>query len=145
MKIKDIPDDIFLVSSASEGQVLCLCLGYCSPTMPKSAVLGPQLILGVREYYARLMIDFDAGPNLSSIAFQESVHVSTGNNPATHLETFSIKEVRAFHMFRNEATPDKLGRQQPSVVQHGTFTNLEALRDEVTLVNVIGRCCARDA
>ncbi|KAG1803886.1 uncharacterized protein HD556DRAFT_1484507 [Suillus plorans] len=81
--------------------VLCLCLGYCSPTMPKdpyspaimtyfgfleiftivqSAVLGPQLILGVREYYARLMIDFDAGPNLSSIAFQESVHVSTSNS-----------------------------------------------------------------
>ncbi|KAG2051507.1 hypothetical protein BDR06DRAFT_590894 [Suillus hirtellus] len=80
--------------------VLCFNLGYLSPTMPKdpyspailtyfgfleiftivqSAVLGPRLIIGVREYHAKLMFDPDAGPSLVSIAFQESVHVSTSN------------------------------------------------------------------
>ncbi|KAG2047642.1 hypothetical protein BDR06DRAFT_1013655 [Suillus hirtellus] len=76
----------------------CFSLGYFSPMMRKdpyspailthfgfleissivqSAVLGPRLILGVREYHAKLMIDSDAGPSLISIAFQECVHVST--------------------------------------------------------------------
>ncbi|KAG1796232.1 uncharacterized protein HD556DRAFT_1441534 [Suillus plorans] len=74
--------------------VLCLSIGYLSPTMGKdpyspiiliysgflemfiivqSAVLGSRLILGVREYHAKRMIDPDAGPSLISIAFQESL------------------------------------------------------------------------
>ncbi|KAG2133244.1 uncharacterized protein EDB93DRAFT_1107625 [Suillus bovinus] len=36
-----------------------------------STVLGPRLILGVREYHAQLMIDADAGPSMISIAFQD--------------------------------------------------------------------------
>ncbi|KAG2051485.1 hypothetical protein BDR06DRAFT_959032 [Suillus hirtellus] len=86
---------------ASFVAVFCFTLGYFSPTMgndpysPKiliyfgflevfvtvqSAVLGPRLILGVREYHAKSIIDIDAGPGLMSIAFQECVHVSTSNS-----------------------------------------------------------------
>ncbi|KAG1766835.1 hypothetical protein EV702DRAFT_784350 [Suillus placidus] len=81
--------------------VVCFLLGYLSPLMPKdpysaenlfyfgflqtflivqSAVLGPRLILGVREYHAKLVMDSDAGPGMASIAFQERVHVSTSNS-----------------------------------------------------------------
>jgi hypothetical protein len=43
-------------------------------------VLGPRLILGIREYYARLqVVNSDEGIDLaSSIVFQERVHISTG-------------------------------------------------------------------
>lgn len=45
----------------------------------QSALLGPRLILGVREHHAKLTIDSDAGSGTSmiSIAFQDRVHVST--------------------------------------------------------------------
>ncbi|KAG1865455.1 hypothetical protein DFJ58DRAFT_864495 [Suillus subalutaceus] len=42
-------------------------------------VLGPRLILGVREYHAKLVADSDAATGMTSIAFQERVHISTGN------------------------------------------------------------------
>ncbi|KAG2355232.1 hypothetical protein BDR07DRAFT_1426848 [Suillus spraguei] len=42
-------------------------------------VLGPRLILGVREYHANLVTDSDAATGMTSIAFQERVHISTGN------------------------------------------------------------------
>ncbi|KAG2047088.1 hypothetical protein BDR06DRAFT_1014184 [Suillus hirtellus] len=42
-------------------------------------VLGPRLILGVREYHAKLVADSDAATGMISIAFQERVHISTGN------------------------------------------------------------------
>ncbi|KAG2347255.1 hypothetical protein BDR05DRAFT_997016 [Suillus weaverae] len=42
-------------------------------------VLGPRLILGVREYHAKLMADSDAATSMTSIAFQDRVHISTGN------------------------------------------------------------------
>ncbi|KAG1810139.1 uncharacterized protein HD556DRAFT_30025 [Suillus plorans] len=41
-------------------------------------VLGPRLILGVREYHAKLVADSERGPGMTSIAFEERVHVSTG-------------------------------------------------------------------
>jgi hypothetical protein len=41
-------------------------------------VLGPRLILGVREYHAKLMAKSDAEIDMRSIAFQERVHISTG-------------------------------------------------------------------
>jgi hypothetical protein len=41
-------------------------------------VLGPRLILGVREYHARLVAKSDEGIDLVSIAFQERVQISTG-------------------------------------------------------------------
>ncbi|KAG2046304.1 hypothetical protein BDR06DRAFT_965233 [Suillus hirtellus] len=42
-------------------------------------VLGPRLILGVREYYAKLVADCDAATGMTSIAFQERVEISTGS------------------------------------------------------------------
>ncbi|KAG1831463.1 hypothetical protein DFJ58DRAFT_823886 [Suillus subalutaceus] len=43
-------------------------------------VLGPRLILGVREYHAELVANSDTGTAMSSIAFQEHVHVSTSSS-----------------------------------------------------------------
>ncbi|KAG1832340.1 hypothetical protein DFJ58DRAFT_750373 [Suillus subalutaceus] len=43
-------------------------------------VLGPRLILSVREYHAKLVADSDAATGMTSIAFQERVHISTGNS-----------------------------------------------------------------
>jgi len=40
-------------------------------------VLGPRLILGVREYNAKLVADSDAATCVTSVAFQERVHIST--------------------------------------------------------------------
>ncbi|KAG2157249.1 hypothetical protein DEU56DRAFT_905912 [Suillus clintonianus] len=45
----------------------------------QSFVLGPRLILSVREYHARLVADSDAATGMISIAFQERVHISTGS------------------------------------------------------------------
>ncbi|KAG2155995.1 uncharacterized protein EDB93DRAFT_65903 [Suillus bovinus] len=46
----------------------------------QSFVLGPRLILGVREYHAKLVADSDAASGMTSIAFQERVHVSTSSS-----------------------------------------------------------------
>ncbi|KAG1798222.1 uncharacterized protein HD556DRAFT_228248 [Suillus plorans] len=43
----------------------------------QSAVLGPRLVLGVREYHAKLMIDSDTGSGMISIASQDRAHVLT--------------------------------------------------------------------
>ncbi|KAG2045645.1 hypothetical protein BDR06DRAFT_433440 [Suillus hirtellus] len=43
------------------------------------SVLGPRLILGVREYHANLMANSDAATGMTSFAFQEHVHISTGS------------------------------------------------------------------
>ncbi|KAG2148581.1 hypothetical protein BD769DRAFT_576363 [Suillus cothurnatus] len=43
-------------------------------------VLGPRLILGVREYHAELVINSDTATTVTSIAFQERVHVSTSSS-----------------------------------------------------------------
>jgi hypothetical protein len=40
-------------------------------------VLGPRLILSVREYHAKLVAGSDADIELNSIVFQEHVHIST--------------------------------------------------------------------
>ncbi|KIK41197.1 hypothetical protein CY34DRAFT_222296 [Suillus luteus UH-Slu-Lm8-n1] len=40
-------------------------------------VLGPRLILSVREYHAKLVAGSDADISLNSIVFQEHVHIST--------------------------------------------------------------------
>ncbi|KAG2051411.1 hypothetical protein BDR06DRAFT_587517 [Suillus hirtellus] len=42
-------------------------------------VLGPRLILGVREYHAKLVADSDAATGMTSIAFQERMEISTGS------------------------------------------------------------------
>jgi hypothetical protein len=43
-------------------------------------VLGPRLILGVREYHAKLVASSDTATNMTSIAFEERVHVSTSSS-----------------------------------------------------------------
>ncbi|KAG2139178.1 uncharacterized protein EDB93DRAFT_1330290 [Suillus bovinus] len=43
-------------------------------------VLGPRLILSIREYNARIVTDSDAATAMTSIAFQERVHISTGSS-----------------------------------------------------------------
>ncbi|KAG1798939.1 uncharacterized protein HD556DRAFT_1440002 [Suillus plorans] len=42
-------------------------------------VLGPRLILSVREYHAELVADSDTETSMNSIVFQEHVHVSTSS------------------------------------------------------------------
>ncbi|KAG1759339.1 hypothetical protein EDD22DRAFT_144870 [Suillus occidentalis] len=42
-------------------------------------VLGPRLILSVREFHAKLVADSDAETSMDSIVFQEHVHVSTSS------------------------------------------------------------------
>jgi hypothetical protein len=43
-------------------------------------VLGPRLILGIREYHAKLVADSDAATGVTSIAFRERVHISTSSS-----------------------------------------------------------------
>ncbi|KAG2051337.1 hypothetical protein BDR06DRAFT_1010501 [Suillus hirtellus] len=43
------------------------------------SVLGPRLILGIREYNAKLVADSDAATGMTSIAFQERLHMSTSS------------------------------------------------------------------
>ncbi|KAG1774452.1 hypothetical protein EV702DRAFT_524372 [Suillus placidus] len=79
--------------------VSCLQLGYLSPQLLNSNsmgtliligaleiflsvqmfVLGPRLILSVREYHAKLVAGSDAETSMTSIVFQERVHVPTGS------------------------------------------------------------------
>ena len=42
-------------------------------------VLGPRLILGVREHHANLITNADAGTEMNSIVFQEHVDISTSS------------------------------------------------------------------
>jgi hypothetical protein len=41
-------------------------------------VLGPRLILGVREYHAKLVAHSDDGTGMDSIVFQERIQITTG-------------------------------------------------------------------
>jgi hypothetical protein len=43
-------------------------------------VLEPRLILGVREFNAELMVVSDTATTMTSVAFQERVHVSTSSS-----------------------------------------------------------------
>ncbi|KAG1883265.1 hypothetical protein F4604DRAFT_1952795 [Suillus subluteus] len=81
--------------------ISCFQIGFFSPTLladPYSLVaqiyggftqifqfvelfvLGPRLILGVREYHAKLMANSDTATAMTSIAFHEHVHVSTSSS-----------------------------------------------------------------
>ncbi|KAG2048448.1 hypothetical protein BDR06DRAFT_777740 [Suillus hirtellus] len=44
------------------------------------SMLGPRLILGVREHNAKLVADSDAASRMAPIAFQERVHISTSSS-----------------------------------------------------------------
>jgi len=56
------------------------CVGILSiASTVQMAVLGPRLILGLREYHAKLVANSDEGTAMTSIAFQERVHITTGS------------------------------------------------------------------
>ncbi|KAG2369331.1 hypothetical protein BDR07DRAFT_1604639 [Suillus spraguei] len=79
--------------------VTCLHLVYLSPELANSNsvgevtlggalqismgvqmfVLGPRLILSIREYHTKLVANSDAETSMNSIVFQERVHVSTSS------------------------------------------------------------------
>jgi len=42
-------------------------------------VLGPRLILSVREYHAKLVAQSDADTSMDSIVFEERIHVPTSS------------------------------------------------------------------
>lgn len=42
-------------------------------------VLGPRLILDIREYHAKLVASSDEATGMSTIAFQERGQISTGD------------------------------------------------------------------
>jgi hypothetical protein len=42
-------------------------------------ILGPRLILSVREYHAKLVVDSDAETSMNSVIFQERVHIQTNS------------------------------------------------------------------
>ncbi|KAG2341800.1 hypothetical protein BDR05DRAFT_964811 [Suillus weaverae] len=77
--------------------VSCFEIPYLSPTLSADGysletqiiqvfqltqmfVLGPRLILSVREYHAKLVADSDTATAMTSIAFQERVHVETSSS-----------------------------------------------------------------
>ena len=41
-------------------------------------VLGPRLVLGVREYHAKLVASSDEATGMTSIVFQDRIHIKTG-------------------------------------------------------------------
>jgi len=43
-------------------------------------VLGPRLILSVQEYHAKLVANYGTATDMTSLAFQERVHVSTSSS-----------------------------------------------------------------
>ncbi|KAG0700554.1 hypothetical protein DFH29DRAFT_617601 [Suillus ampliporus] len=53
---------------------------YPLTQMVQMFVLGPRLILSVREYHAKLVTDSDEGTGMTTIAFQEGGHVLTGGD-----------------------------------------------------------------
>ncbi|KAG2055197.1 hypothetical protein BDR06DRAFT_1007105 [Suillus hirtellus] len=67
-----------VVYFASVVGVSCLGLVFRSVQM---FVLGPRLILGVREYHVKLDVaNSDSASGIASVAFQEGVHVSTNSS-----------------------------------------------------------------
>ncbi|KAG2035236.1 hypothetical protein BDR03DRAFT_983836 [Suillus americanus] len=82
----------------------------------KSSVLGPRLILGVREYHAKLVIDSDAGLSMISIAFQEPAHRAEPSSVSGKTES-------GINAFENDVTPKILSCYLPE------FENEEATSD----------------
>ncbi|KAG2048194.1 hypothetical protein BDR06DRAFT_976166 [Suillus hirtellus] len=53
-------------------------------------VLGPWLILGIQEYNAKLVADSNAATSMTSITFQEHVHISTSSMLAGSVRKFFV-------------------------------------------------------
>ncbi|KAG2343989.1 hypothetical protein BDR05DRAFT_962272 [Suillus weaverae] len=92
-----------IVYFASFTAVSCFELGYLSPQLSNSSsmgsqiyggaleifqlvqmfVLGPRLILSIREYHDKLVANSDAGISMTTMDFQEHVHMSIGSDMFT--------------------------------------------------------------
>jgi hypothetical protein len=58
---------------------LVICFGFLTiAQVMQMFVLGPRLILGVREYHAKLVAIPDEAVGMASIVFQDRIHISTG-------------------------------------------------------------------
>ncbi|KAG1728343.1 hypothetical protein EDB19DRAFT_1832796 [Suillus lakei] len=57
-------------------------------------VLGPRLILSVREYHAKLVAGSDAKTSMASIVFQEHVHVTTSSSRGNVCRVFRMPDQR---------------------------------------------------
>ncbi|KAG2046996.1 hypothetical protein BDR06DRAFT_128132 [Suillus hirtellus] len=65
----------FFTGNSTDAQVIA---GFTQIlAVVQTSVLGPRLILGVREYYTKLVANSDAATGMTSIAFQERVEIST--------------------------------------------------------------------
>jgi len=53
-------------------------------------VLGPRLILGIRDYNAKLVTDSDAATNMTSIAFQERMPMLTVSSMGDDLWKWTV-------------------------------------------------------
>jgi hypothetical protein len=49
-------------------------------TVVQMFMLGPRFILAIRERYARMAANSDAGTGMVSIVFQERIHISTSSS-----------------------------------------------------------------
>ncbi|KAG1855324.1 hypothetical protein DFJ58DRAFT_727519 [Suillus subalutaceus] len=73
--------DFFPTIPTEPSSLAIICYGLVQNLeIVQMFVLGPRLILSVREYHAKLVADSDAETSMTSIAFQERVHISTGNS-----------------------------------------------------------------
>jgi len=69
----------FTQDMKSTGSVIYIAIFQISQVV-QMFVLGPRLILGVREYHAKLVANSDAASGMTSIAFQERIQISTSND-----------------------------------------------------------------
>ncbi|KAG1778971.1 hypothetical protein EV702DRAFT_1215732 [Suillus placidus] len=67
----------FLNSNSMEAQILTAALKIFLSV--QLFMLGPHLILSIREYHAKLVANSDAETSMKSIVFQERVHVPTSS------------------------------------------------------------------
>lgn len=94
------------------------------------SVLGPRLILSVREYHAKFVTDSDAASAMNSISFQERVNVRTSSS--VQCRTFSIWFLcdvqvvcRGIYFVHSESSPQLLKLSKPSAqVLHDGLTQL---------------------
>ncbi|KAG1775203.1 hypothetical protein EV702DRAFT_1047068 [Suillus placidus] len=108
--------------------------GFLSPTLTMF-VLGPRLILGVREYHAKLTANSDAATGMTSFAFQEHVHVTTSSNPDIYrIVTVDNIELPIVHFYTSQ--PQIPVRAKSSLFP---FTLSEGVTDEHDDILYIGQ------
>jgi hypothetical protein len=61
-----------------ESEIFSGCLSIAQDV--QMFVLGPRLILDVREYHAKLVTIPDEASGMASIVFQDRVHISAGGS-----------------------------------------------------------------